>query len=59
MKRFFGVLYVFAICVSFSGCGGSGDGSSVVDSAQKSAIEEYEAAIAAEEAAMDADAPTE
>ncbi len=59
MKKLFGALYVLTICVSFSGCGGPGDGGSVVDSASKSAVDDYEAALAAEEAAASGDAPTE
>jgi len=59
MKKLFAALYVLTICVSFAGCGGAGDGGSVVDSASKSAVDDYEAALAAEEAAMNDDAPAE
>ncbi len=57
MKKVFALLYACSLCVSFAGCGGQGESQSVVEGADQSAVEAYEAAIAAEEAAMNEDPP--
>ena len=59
MKKVFGLVFAFSTCLTFVGCGGSGENTNVVESAGKSAIEEYEAAIAADAAAMDAEMSAE
>ncbi len=59
MKNVFGLVLAISACLTFVGCGGSGENTNVVESAGKSAIEEYEAAIAADAAAMDADMKSE
>ncbi len=55
MKKVFGLVFAISSCLTFAGCGGSGDNQNVVEKADRSAIEEYEAAIAADAAAMDAE----
>lgn len=59
MKNMFGLMCVVAIALTFSGCGDSGTTSSVMDNAEQSAVEEYEALIEAQAAEMDADPPSE
>jgi len=59
MKKVFGLVFATLTCLSFVGCGGSGESQNVVESADRSAIEEYEAAIAADAAAMDAEMKSE
>lgn len=51
MNKLFGLLFALTICVSFSGCGGS-EGTAV-ESAEQSAIEAYQEAEAAEQAALE------
>lgn len=53
MKKVFGLVFATLTCLSLAGCGGSGENENVVENAERSAIEEYEAAIAADAAAMD------
>ena len=57
MKKFVGLLLAFSVFLSALGCGDSGKATSVMDGADPSAVEAYEAAIAAEEAEMDANPP--
>lgn len=38
MKKLFGLLFSLTICVSFAGCGGSGEPTSVMENAEQSAI---------------------
>ncbi len=53
MKRIFGcLLFASAVTLSIPGCGGSGGGN-VADGVEKSAIEEYEANLAAQQAELD------
>lgn len=58
MKKFLSVLLVFGCCVSFNGCGGSGN-TSVVDNADQSAVQSYEEMMAAEEEEMNEDPPVD
>ena len=57
MKNYLGLLFAFSIFISALGCGDSGKATSVMDGADPSTVEAYEAAIAAEEAEMDANPP--
>ena len=59
MKRVFGMLFAFSTCLTVAGCGGTGDNQNVMENAERSAIEEYEAAVAADAAAMDSDMKSE
>ena len=59
MKKFLSVLLVFGCCVSLSGCGGSGGNTSVVDGADQSEVQDYEAMMAAEEEEMNEDPPVD
>ena len=51
MNKLYGLLFALTICVSFSGCGGN-EGGSITESAEQSAIEAYQEAEAAEQAAL-------
>ena len=53
MFKSVGLLFAFAVTMCLAGC--DSGGGSVVEDAELSDIEAYEAAIAAEEAAMDSD----
>ncbi len=55
MRKVIGLVFAVSTCLTLAGCGGSGENQNVVEKADRSAIEEYEAAIAADAAAMDAD----
>ena len=54
MKNYLGLLFAVSVFLSALGCGDSDEATSVMDGADPSAVEAYEAAIAAEEAEMDA-----
>lgn len=59
MKKLFGLLFVLALLPSLPGCGGSDGPANVVESADQAAIDAYDAAIAADQAAMNADPPAD
>ena len=54
MFKTFGLLFTFVCAMCLVGCGGN-EGGSMIEDAEQSDIEAYEAAMAEEEAAMDAD----
>ena len=54
MFKTLGLLFTFAVTMCLVGCGGSGGGT-VMEDAEMSDIEAYEAAMAEEESAMDND----
>ena len=54
MFKTFGLLFTLVSSMCLVGCGGSGGGNMIED-AEQSDIEAYEASLAEEEAAMDAD----
>ncbi|QDV88135.1 hypothetical protein [Stieleria sp.] len=54
MFKAMGLVFTFAVAMCLVGCGGS-EGGTVTENAELSEIEAYEAAIAAEEAAMNED----
>lgn len=58
MKKLFGLsLFVCSLFLAVPGCSGGGEASSMIENADQSAIEAYEAAIAAEEEMMNEDPP--
>ena len=59
MKKFFGLLCALSLFLSVPGCGGSGEPSSVMDDAEQTAVQEYEALIEAQAAEMDAAPPSD
>lgn len=54
MKRVYGLLLAVSACLPLAGCGGDGENKNIMQDSKRTAIEEYEAAIAAEAAGMDA-----
>ncbi len=59
MKRMIGLMFVSAMLLSVSGCGGSDEASSVVGDSDQSAVQAYDDAIAEAEEEMNADPPTD
>ena len=59
MKKFCGLLCALSLFLSVPGCGGSGEPSSVMESAEQSKIQEYEALVEAQAAEMDASPPSD
>ena len=54
MFRSFGLVLTYAVAMCLVGCGGN-EGGNIMEESKQSDIEAYEAALAAEEAAMSAD----
>lgn len=55
MARYIGLLLCFAAAISIGGCGRGGDGGNMVENAELSEVEAYEASLVEEEAGMDND----
>ncbi len=59
MKKFFGLLCALCLFAGLTGCSGSGEPSSVMESAEQSKVQEYEALMEAQAAEMDASPPSD